>query len=126
MPEQQELNVEWEAIRREAGHYAQQLFNFIRDGLDHTVKMIHGSVDAGHHVSGQELCLGFRDYAIKRYGMMAKVVLNRWGVRRTEDFGRVIFTMIEAGSVRPSKDDRYEDFQNVYDFDEAFENVFDN
>lgn len=126
MPEQQELDVQWEVIRREAGPYAHELVAFIRGGLDHTVKMVHGSAEAARHVSGQELCLGFRDYAIKRYGMMAKTVLNRWGVRRTEDFGRVIFTLIEAGAVRPSQDDRYEDFQNVYDFDEAFENAFDN
>jgi len=126
MPQQQELDANWEVFRRQAGPYAQELVAFIRGGLDHTVKMVHGSPDAGRHVSGQELCLGLRDYAIKRYGMLAKTVLNRWGVRRTEDFGRMIFTMVEAGVMRPSQHDCVEDFQDVYDFDEAFEQAMDN
>ncbi|MFG0284581.1 MAG: Minf_1886 family protein [Phycisphaerales bacterium JB039] len=126
MPEQQEMEVNWDAIRREAGPYAHELVAFIRAGLDHTVKMVHGSADAGRHVSGQQLCFGLRDYAIKRYGMLAKTVLNRWGVHRTEDFGRMIFTLIEAGAVRQDENDRFEDFQNVYDFDEAFAQPMDN
>ncbi len=126
MPEQQQMDVKWEVIRREAGPYAHEVVAFIRGGLDHTVKMVHGAPDAGRHVSGQQLCLGLRDYAIHRYGMLAKTVLNRWGVRRTEDFGRMIFTLVEAGAVRPSEHDRVEDFQNVYDFDEAFAQPSDN
>lgn len=72
------------------------------------------------HVTGQQLCLGLRDYAIKRYGMMAPAVLRTWNLRRTEDFGRIVFAMIEHGLMSKTADDTLEDFRSVYDFDEAF------
>lgn len=72
------------------------------------------------HVSGQQLCLGLRDYAIRRYGMMTPAVLRAWNLRSTDDFGRIVFAMIEHGLMSKTADDSIEDFRSVYDFDEAF------
>ena len=125
----EQIKVDWKSIRQKAGPYPQEAFQFVRDGLQHTVKMIHGA-DAAQasnankgperHVSGQQLCLGLRDYALVKYGMMARTVLSRWGIRKTDDFGRIVFAMIEAGFMRKSDKDSFEDFQGVYEFDEAF------
>ena len=91
--------------------------------------MVHGSEamqtlpdedDESRHVSGRQLCLGLRDYAIRRYGLLAKTVLNHWGVTRTEDFGRIVFALVEAGLLRKTDDDTLEDFQGVFDFEEEF------
>jgi uncharacterized repeat protein (TIGR04138 family) len=72
------------------------------------------------HVTGQQLCLGLRDYAIKRYGMMAPAVLRAWNLRRTDDFGRIVFAMIEHGLMSKTAEDTLDDFRAVYDFEEAF------
>ena len=124
------INPNWSTIRKHAGPYAPQAFEFVREGLAHTVQMIHGetpdqaaeAVKLGEdrHVSGQQLCNGLRDYAIKRYGLLARTVLNRWNIRRTDDFGKIVFAMIEAGVMRKSDEDTFEAFMGVYDFDEAF------
>jgi uncharacterized repeat protein (TIGR04138 family) len=76
------------------------------------------------HVSGQELCEAIRQYAIQQYGYMAKTVLNSWGVRATGDFGEIVFNLIRFGRMRKTKEDRREDFDNVYDFETAFEHEF--
>jgi len=76
------------------------------------------------HVTGQELCQAIRRYAVEQYGMMAKVVLNSWGVFTTGDFGEIVYNLIRVGRMRKSKTDSRADFNNVYDFDEAFEHNF--
>jgi uncharacterized repeat protein (TIGR04138 family) len=77
--------------------------------------------DETRHVSGQQLCLGLRDLAIERYGLLAHTVLARWGIRKTDDFGALVYAMIERGELRGGSADRPEDFVGVYDFREAFE-----
>ena len=52
---------------------------------------------------------------------MAKVVLNNWGVLSTSDFGEIVYNMIRIGLMRKSESDQREDFDNVFDFDEAFQ-----
>jgi len=83
-----------------------------------------GSEKAERHVSGQQLCEGIRHYALRQYGLMAKTVLNSWGIFSTSDFGELVFNLIRIGHMRKTKDDRREDFDNVYDFDTAFEQEF--
>jgi uncharacterized repeat protein (TIGR04138 family) len=76
------------------------------------------------HVTGQELCQAIRQYAVRQYGYMAKTVLNSWGVRCTGDFGEIVFNLIRFGRMRKTKEDRREDFDDVYDFETAFEQEF--
>jgi uncharacterized repeat protein (TIGR04138 family) len=47
-------------------------------------------------------------------------VLQSWGVTSSEDFGRIVFAMVEAGFIGKSEKDSIHDFDNVYAFDEAF------
>lgn len=75
---------------------------------------------AGKHISGQQLCVGLRDMARERYGMLALTVLHRWGVRATDDFGVMVYALIDRGEMRSSHEDRFEDFSNQYDFADAF------
>lgn len=76
------------------------------------------------HLSGQELCEAIRQFAIEEYGFMAKVVLNSWGVRTTSDFGEIVYNLIRIGLMRKSKQDRREDFDGCYDFEDAFQRRF--
>lgn len=69
------------------------------------------------HLTGQELCEAIRRYALDQFGMMAKCVLNGWGVTATGDFGNIVFNLIEVGQMKKTKKDRREDFDGVFDFD---------
>jgi len=104
--------------------YPQQAYIFVQEGLGFTVNRVHGDEARGEgidtHVSGRELCEGLREFAIRRYGLLAPCVLGHWRVRRTDDFGRIVFNMIERRLMSRTDEDSIEDFQDVYDFDEAF------
>lgn len=76
------------------------------------------------HVTGQELCEAVRQFALKQYGYMAKTVLNQWGIYSTSDIGEIVFNLIRIGRMRKTKEDRREDFDDVYDFDAVFEQQF--
>ncbi len=126
-----ELQIDLKEVMESAGGYSPACFGFIRDGLAHTVEMVHGNpedqtmlelglTDESRHVCGRELCIGLRDYAIERYGMMAKAALNKWGIHETIDFGNIIFAMVDYDLMRTTKDDCIEDFDDVYSFDDVF------
>ncbi|MBT8486903.1 MAG: hypothetical protein HKO59_05500 [Phycisphaerales bacterium] len=106
------------------GPYPIEAYDFVREGLSYTSEQVHGDPETlpeiDRHVSGQQLCLGLRDFAITQYGLLAPVVLDHWRIRRTEDFGRIVFTMIDAGLMSSTPDDTLEDFRGVFDFREAF------
>jgi uncharacterized repeat protein (TIGR04138 family) len=76
------------------------------------------------HVTGQQLCEAMRRYAHEQYGRLAKQVLNHWGVTSTSDFGEIVFNLIEIDQMKKTPEDRREDFDDVFDFDEAFEQGF--
>lgn len=126
-----EVQIDLKEILQRAGGYSPACFGFIREGLAHTVEMVHGNpedqtmlelglVEDSRHVCGRELCIGFRDYAIDRYGMLAKSVLNKWGIHQTVDFGNIIFAMVEAGLMRTTEEDSVDDFDDIYEFDDVF------
>ena len=79
---------------------------------------------AERHLTGQQLCEAIRLYALEQFGYMAKCVLNSWGVHRTGDFGEIVFNLIRIGEMRKTKDDRREDFDDVYDFETALRQDF--
>lgn len=75
------------------------------------------------HVSGKELLEGVRDLAVKKFGPMTRSVFQHWGISTTEDFGNIVFNMIDNKLLQKTESDCLDDFKNVYSFDEAFKNV---
>jgi uncharacterized repeat protein (TIGR04138 family) len=71
------------------------------------------------HVSGPELCWALKQLAHRQYGFMAKLVLGSWGIHSTSDFGAIVYNLIRIGKMSKSDHDRREDFDNVYDFEQA-------
>lgn len=105
--------------------YAADAYAFLRDSLDYTIRSIQkGRGREPGHVSGPELCKGLRDYAIQQFGPMVPTILEAWGVRSTRDIGEMVFNLILAGAFSKSDSDTPEDFDNVYDFNEAFVKPF--
>lgn len=107
------------------GRYPPEAFAFVRDGLSYTVEHLHPGLEHGpenpRHVNGRELSMGLRDFAIARYGLLAGAVLNHWNIHRTQDFGRIVFAMLEYGLLRKTAEDDLHDFDDVFDFSQAFE-----
>jgi uncharacterized repeat protein (TIGR04138 family) len=124
---QEQMDAVWERIRRNArGDYPPEAYRFVRDGLAHTVRRTHKPAEGSpasaepRHVTGQQLCLGLREFALDRYGLLARAVFEHWGIERTDDFGNIVYAMIDAGLMRKNDTDRAEDFCEVYAFEEAF------
>jgi len=118
------------SIAEKAG-YKVDAFLFVQRGLEFTVRRIHGEPphraelddedeQPSRHISGQDLCLGLRDFAKREYGLLAKGVLARWRVHQSEDFGRIVFAMVDAGLMHKTQEDRLKDFTDVFNFNEAF------
>lgn len=76
------------------------------------------------HLTGQQLCEACRRYSLEQFGYLAKMVLGTWGIESTSDLGEVVYNLIRIEQMRKSKSDRREDFDDVYDFDEAFQPQF--
>jgi uncharacterized repeat protein (TIGR04138 family) len=107
------------------GVYPLEAFHFVQQGLAFAVDHIHGrNVPAEpeeRHISGQQLCEALREFALSKWGMLARTVLTRWQITSTMDFGRIVFALIDAGHMQKTDRDTVEDFRNVYDFKSAFE-----
>lgn len=105
--------------------YSPQAFHFIRAALEFTTKSLERPAEGpDRHVTGRELTEGIRRFALQEYGPMASTVFKEWGVSNTEDFGRIVFLLVESGKLGKTEDDRIEDFTNGYDFDTAFKLPF--
>jgi uncharacterized repeat protein (TIGR04138 family) len=123
----QEINFDEtvELILTRDRRYTREAYNFVREALDFTQKLIvkenRGQL---RHVSGQELLEGIRQFALQQFGPMVVTVFEEWGIRRCRDFGEIVFNMVETGLLAKTEHDTREDFQNGYDFTDAFRKPF--
>lgn len=96
--------------------YRIEAYLFVLKALDYTRKSLHKE----RHVTGQELLEGIKNYAMHHYGLMAKEVLAHWGVHETKDFGNIVFNMVNAKILTKTEEDTIKDFDQVFDFNDAF------
>src|SRR5262245_40509624 len=85
--------------------YHPNAYDFVFSALRRTQQRLgrsqaHGPDDERAHISGQELLEGIREFALERFGLMARTVFHCWGVHGTDDFGRMVFELIERGEMR--------------------------
>jgi len=99
--------------------YKADAYEFVLSGLTFTQNKLKKPA----HISGAELAIGLRDYAIDQYGALAGRVLSHWGIKKTQDFGNIVFNMIEKKLLSKTDEDSLADFKAVYDFDTAFANI---
>jgi uncharacterized repeat protein (TIGR04138 family) len=112
--------------------YAYEAYEFVFLALSHTQKLL-GRVPADdeaaaaepqYHVSGRELVEGIRDLALSEFGRMARVVFRMWGINSTADFGEIVFNLVGENLMSKTDQDCREDFQDVYDLDQALVHDF--
>lgn len=114
--------------------YPVEAYEFVRDALAYAHDVMHlgqpsppneGKGEVERHLTGQELCEAARRHALEQYGLMAKLVLNNWGIHSTSDVGEIVYNLIHVDLMRKSSSDRREDFDDVFDFQKAFQDEFD-
>ena len=100
--------------------YHRDAYFFLREALDHTVQLRKRKVGEIGHVTGGQLCEGIRQVALKAFGPMVPTVFEYWGIRKTDDFGEMVWSLIELGVFGKTDSDSKDDFKGIFDFDEAF------
>jgi uncharacterized repeat protein (TIGR04138 family) len=113
-------------MRRSRLRYHPQAYLFVTEALQLTQELLGRELaeqpeEEGAHISGRELLDGIRVLGLKQFGMLAPTVFRLWGVETTEDFGRIVFEMVERGELRKTERDSLADFLDIYTFDEAFQ-----
>lgn len=123
------LASEFESMIREIlvrdPRYHKDSYFFLRDALEVAQSLsCEGSEDLTRHVDAMELLEGIKKHAMDIYGPMTKFVLNEWGIHKCQDFGNMVFNLIDIGLFRKNEDDHPDDFNGGYDFSEAFEKPY--
>ena len=104
------------------GRYSPQAIKFVYEGLSYTAKK--KIAKEARHVDGRTLCEGLRRSAIEKWGRLAMLVLNTWGVKTTRDFGEIVWLMIKHKWMSAQPTDSIDDFNDVYDFKTVFKDQF--
>ena len=112
-----ELLQKIQTMCRQDNRYKPESYLFVLAGLHFTVTQL----PEPRHITGQELLKGLKLYGLEQFGPLALQVFQHWGVQTTQDFGRIVFNLVDAKLLRKTEEDRLEDFREVYDFAEAFD-----
>ena len=103
--------------------YRPQAYHFIFDALEYTIEKLGRNQKTGtdRHITGQELLEGIRTFGKDQFGLLARVVFDYWGVHETQDFGEIVFNLVENQLLSRRDSDTKEYFKDVFDFKKAFE-----
>jgi len=107
-------------IRVREPRFHEQAYLFVLAALE----MCQAHLTVRRHITGIELANSCRELALERYGVMARVVLEHWGVRSSADIGDVVFTLVDLGLLMSQPSDTRDEFVEVFDFDQAFEREY--
>jgi uncharacterized repeat protein (TIGR04138 family) len=103
-------------IRARGSQYHERAYLFVLA----TIEFLQHRLEVRRHVTGVELAWACRDFAQQQFGLLAPVVLAHWGIQRTEDIGRIVFTLVEIGLLVTQPGDHESDFHDVYQFADVF------
>src|SRR3954452_18863873 len=104
-------------IRIREPRFHEQAYLFVLSALE----MCQSSLSARRHITCIELAISCRERALERYGLMAKFVLEHWGISATADIGDIVFCLVDLGFLLSQPQDTRDEFVDVFDFDRAFE-----
>jgi uncharacterized repeat protein (TIGR04138 family) len=108
-------------IRARGGRYNERAYLFLLG----TIEFLQSRLEVRRHVTAVELAWACRDFALQQYGLLAPVVLAHWGITRTDDLGRIVYTLVEVGLLVTQPGDDESDFNAVYQFTDAFGESYD-
>jgi uncharacterized repeat protein (TIGR04138 family) len=97
--------------------FGEAAYWFVLEALNRCVRQLQ----APRHVKGSELADSVRELAMERYGPLARIVLEYWGIHSTADIGDVVFLLVDHGVLTKQESDRREDFEGLWSFEQVFE-----
>ena len=100
-----------EIIQHDQRYHA-DAYEFVNSAVSYTVKKLSRDrkPSGNRHDTAEELVAGSLDYAVSEYGFLAAAVIRSWGLLSGEDFGNIVYNMIDAKLLSASKDDSPADF----------------
>ena len=104
-------------IRVRESRFDEKAFLFVLAAI----KFCQQRLPERRHLSGRELALGCRDLALERYGVLARSVLEHWGLTNSASIGEIVFALVDVGLLSAQPTDSAADFLDVFDFHEAFD-----
>lgn len=107
-------------LTKQDQRYHVNAYRFVYEALEHALSHIGKQ----RHVTGKELLTAVRELGTEKFGFLARTVFENWGVRKTRDFGEIVFNLVNSGLMGKTEEDSVEDFDDVYDFEEVFEKNF--
>ena len=107
-------------IRIREPRFHEQAYLFVLSALE----MCQAHLTVRRHITGIELANSCRQLALERYGVMAKVVLQYWGISSTADIGDIVFCLVDLGFLLSQPQDTRDEFVDVFDFDRACEREY--
>jgi uncharacterized repeat protein (TIGR04138 family) len=107
-------------IRLRESRFHESAFLFVLASLE----FLQSRLPERRHVDGRELAHAVRELALERFGVLSRLVLDHWGVRSTAHVGDIVFALVESGLLMSQPGDSRQDFEDVFDFDDAFEGSY--
>jgi len=120
MEKESDIYEKIEKIVDQDSRYKVAAYAFVLLALNFTL----AKLEKRRHVTGKELLEGIREFGVQQYGPMTKTVFNYWGIKRTRDFGEIVFSLVDNRLLGKTEEDKIEDFVDVYDFEEEFVNKY--
>jgi uncharacterized repeat protein (TIGR04138 family) len=119
-------------VARRDQRYAYEAYEFVFAALEHTQKLLgrvrpkptRENEPVAQHVAGAELVRGACELAKSEFGRMARIVFHVWGINSTDDFGAIVFNLIDANLLTKTDSDSRDDFRDLFDLDDTLKNGF--
>ncbi len=112
----QEFYIMIDEICAQDNRYHPASYEFVMEAVGFAQKKFKKS----RHITGVELLDGIKAVTLKKFGPMSLVVLKHWGIGSTEDFGNIVFNLVEHKVLAKDANDSYDTFKNAHDFEEVF------
>ena len=106
-----------EQIRLREERFHERAYLFVLAALEFQ----QGRMEERRHITGAELAGAVRDLALDKFGVMARMVLEHWGVKQSANIGDVVFALVDCGLLQALPSDSRDDFVDAVDFNRSFE-----
>lgn len=122
-----EIEEALQAIRRKDARYRSNAYRFLLfEGLEFTQReYLNIAPNETRHMAGAELLEGLRQLSIKQFGWLAHDVWKNWGIRKTRDWGNIVYNLVDKNLLRTTEQDSIDEFDDVFEIEDALRNGFD-
>lgn len=106
-----------ETIVHNDSRYKPDAYVFVMDALSFAQRKFK----TDRNVSGSQLLEAIKEFLIQLYGPLAVTVLHHWGVRSNEDFGHIVYNLVDSRIFSKTEDDKFEHFLDQSDLETVFQ-----